>query len=530
LFYKDCQGRYLGCNLAFEQFIGSQKEEIIGKSVYDLSPKALADIYYAADKALFDKTGVQTYEAKAQSADGQQRDVLFYKATFDKPDGSLGGLVGIILDITERKQLEKGLKERELLYHTVADYTSDWEYWIMPDGTFRYVSISCEQISGYSPDEFYADPKLLVQIIHPNDKHLYTGHVHHVLSQGVSEPLDFRIHTKGGECRWISHVCQAVYDPAGQLLGQRASNRDITARKLAEQALAESESRSREIFDTVNDAIFIQDAETGRVIDVNLRMQEMYGYSREEALALGPDDMGIGMAPYSSVEVIEKIRLAQTEGPQVFDWLSRTREGHFFWVEVSLRFALIGKQGRILAVVRDITKQKDAEARIHHLAYYDSLTDLPNRTLFSDRLQQALAVAKRDKSCMAMMFIDLDRFKTVNDTLGHHVGDMLLREAAKRMKDCVRESDTVARIGGDEFGVVLQIVNPEQDAMLVAEKIRHALNQPFMLVGKSLHISSSIGIAIYPDHGDDAKQLLRNADLAMYHAKEDGRNNVKCYQ
>jgi diguanylate cyclase (GGDEF)-like protein len=98
------------------------------------------------------------------------------------------------------------------------------------------------------------------------------------------------------------------------------------------------------------------------------------------------------------------------------------------------------------------------------------------------------------------------------------------------MKDCVRESDTVARIGGDEFGVVLQIVNPEQDAMLVAEKIRHALNQPFMLVGKSLHISSSTGIAIYPDHGDDAKQLLMNADLAMYHAKEDGRNNVKCYQ
>jgi PAS domain S-box-containing protein len=195
------------------------KEEIIGKSVYDLSPKELADIYHASDKALFDKPGVQTYEAKVQTADSEQRDVLFYKATFDKPDGSLGGLVGIILDITERKQLDEELKESELLYHTVADYTSDWEYWITPDHIFRYVSFSCEQISGYSSDEFYADPKLLAQIIHPDDKDLYAGHVHHVLSQGVSEPLDFRIHTKGGECRWISHVCQAVYDPAGQLLG-----------------------------------------------------------------------------------------------------------------------------------------------------------------------------------------------------------------------------------------------------------------------------------------------------------------------
>ncbi|MDR3479334.1 MAG: PAS domain S-box protein [Burkholderiaceae bacterium] len=402
LFFKDDQGRYLSCNKAFETYFGRTREEIIGKSVYELSPKELADRYHAADKAAFENPGVvQMYEANVQTADGQERNVMFYKATFDKPDGSLGGLVGVILDITERKQ--------------------------------------------------------------------------------------------------------------------------------AERALSESESRFREIFNTVNDAILIHDAETGRIVDVNPRMLEMYGLTREEALTRRFNEMSAGTAPYSSVEALEKIRLARTEGPQTFDWLARKKNGDLFWVEASLRSALIGNRHRILAVVRDITKQKNTEVQIHHLAYYDGLTDLPNRTLFSDRLQQALATAKRDKLRLALMFLDLDKFKPINDTLGHHVGDMLLVEAAKRMRECVRESDTVARLGGDEFGVLLPVIKSKEDAMLVAEKIREALNQPFFLVGQKLNISSSAGIAVYPDHGDDEEQMLRNADIAMYFAKESGRNNVKFY-
>jgi diguanylate cyclase (GGDEF)-like protein/PAS domain S-box-containing protein len=401
LFFKDDQGRYLGCNKAFEKFFGRTQQDLAGKSVYELSPKELADRYNATDKAAFENPGVQRYEATVQTAKGEQREAMFYKATFDKPDGSLGGLVGVILDITERKQ--------------------------------------------------------------------------------------------------------------------------------AERALSESENRFREIFNTVHDAISIHDAETGRIIDVNRRMLEMYGLTREEALGSGFHNMSAGASPYSSVEAIEKIHLARTKGPQTFDWLARNKNGQLFWVEVSLRSALIGNQDRILAVVRDITGQKNAEAQIHHLAYYDALTDLPNRTLFSDRLQQALAAAKRDKLRIALMFLDLDKFKPINDTYGHHVGDALLKEAAKRMRDCVRESDTVARLGGDEFGVLLPVIKSKQDAMLVAEKIREALNQPFFLADHSLNISSSTGIAVYPDHGDDEEQMLRNADIAMYVAKESGRNNVKLY-
>jgi diguanylate cyclase (GGDEF)-like protein/PAS domain S-box-containing protein len=173
---------------------------------------------------------------------------------------------------------------------------------------------------------------------------------------------------------------------------------------------------------------------------------------------------------------------------------------------------------------RDITDRIEAAERMRHMAHYDTLTDLPNRALFSDRLQQALATAHRDKTHMALMFIDLDRFKHINDTLGHNVGDLLLKEAALRMLGCVRESDTVARIGGDEFIVLLNDIDGKEDAILVADKIRQALCQPLNLAGNIIGISTSLGIAIYPENGVDAEELINYADNAMYAAKEAGRH------
>ena len=173
---------------------------------------------------------------------------------------------------------------------------------------------------------------------------------------------------------------------------------------------------------------------------------------------------------------------------------------------------------------------KENEKLLRYMAQHDPLTRLPNRMLFSDRLQQEIAIAKRDKKNFAVMFLDLDEFKPVNDKFGHGVGDLLLKEAAKRIQDCVRESDTVGRFSGDEFIVLFRAIEHKQDAMAVAEKIRHALNQPFELAGQNLIISSSTGVAIYPDHGDSEVQLLKNADIAMYCAKDNGRNMVQLFQ
>ena len=173
---------------------------------------------------------------------------------------------------------------------------------------------------------------------------------------------------------------------------------------------------------------------------------------------------------------------------------------------------------------------KENEKLLRYMAQHDTLTGLPNRMLFSDRLQQESSAAKRDKKYFAVMFLDLDEFKPVNYIFGHDVGDLLLKEAAKRIQDCVRESDTVGRFSGDEFNVLFRAIENKQDAVVIAEKIRHALNQPFELADKNLQISSSTGVDIYPDHGDDEVQLLKNADIAMYCAKDNGRNMVQLFQ
>lgn len=211
----------------------------------------------------------------------------------------------------------------------------------------------------------------------------------------------------------------------------------------------------------------------------------------------------------------------------------RHKNGHWVWVLDRGKVATWTSDGKPLMMFgthQEITQRKLEEQKVRFDAEHDALTRLPNRALLNDRLQQALAIAKRDKEKLALMFIDLDKFKPVNDKFGHDVGDLLLKEVAQRIQGCLRESDTVARVGGDEFVVLLPSVNEETDAIGVAEKIRHALNLPFDLAGHHLEISSSTGIAIYPDHGHDEHSLTKSADIAMYWAKANGRNNVQLFQ
>jgi diguanylate cyclase (GGDEF)-like protein len=179
--------------------------------------------------------------------------------------------------------------------------------------------------------------------------------------------------------------------------------------------------------------------------------------------------------------------------------------------------------------ITDVTERKNAEERIRHMAQYDTLTDLPNRALLSDRLLLALSTAKREHYHLALMFIDFDNFKPINDSLGHAIGDKLLAKSAIRMQRCLRDSDTIARIGGDEFVVLLSNTDSESDAKLVAEKIRHVIDSPFEIDGYDINVTISIGIAIYPEHGEDETQLSKSADCAMYHAKQSGRNVVMAY-
>ena len=300
-------------------------------------------------------------------------------------------------------------------------------------------------------------------------------------------------------------------------------------RSRSELALRESEKLLSDILENVTAYIYLKDTR-GCYLFANRLLREQFDAPMEEIV--GYDDCKFFDAETAAsmrkddLRVLRDGETLQTEETN-FNILTGIAN-----VFLTVKLPLRRENGSIYAlcgISTDITERKEVEEHMRHMAQYDGLTHLPNRALFNDRLQQALIAAQRNQDRLAIMFIDLDKFKPVNDTYGHAVGDLLLKEVAQRMQDCLRESDTAARVGGDEFVVLLPTIETEQDAGLVGGKILRALNQPFELAGHNLNISTSIGIAVYPYHGSSEKQLVKSADIAMYHAKKNGRNNVRIF-
>ncbi|HEX5806572.1 MAG TPA: PAS domain S-box protein [Macromonas sp.] len=298
---------------------------------------------------------------------------------------------------------------------------------------------------------------------------------------------------------------------------------------IQEKRVEEQLQLAASVYNASSEGIVVMDA-SNRVIAVNPAFTRITGFDAQEVVGR---DIELLHAPEENPALYRSIweRLTNT-GLWDGEILTRRKNNETYPARLAINSIRndAGELVRKVCMFSDITDKKMVEERIYHLARHDALTGLPNRTFFADRLQQAIVQSKRDRNQLALLYVDLDLFKPVNDTLGHHVGDQLLQSVAQRMKAQVRESDTVARLGGDEFVVLLPSVNGENDALLVAEKIRQALVQPFELGAHRINISSSIGIAVYPAHGEDDKQLSTHADRAMYFAKKNGRNIVEIYR
>jgi diguanylate cyclase (GGDEF)-like protein/PAS domain S-box-containing protein len=292
------------------------------------------------------------------------------------------------------------------------------------------------------------------------------------------------------------------------------------ARRLAERALADSEARYRTIVDTANDAIVAVDAE-GRITYLNQRAPEMLGCDASDLL--GQPFTGILQEP-DRVDWERRLANLEEGTRMLYDVRLRRCDGEELWALNSCS-PLLSETGRFagaIAMLKDVTERKQAEAALAHQALHDSLTGLPNRNLLHDRLEQAILTGRREDRRLALLLIDLDRFKEVNDTFGHHYGDLLLKQVGPRLRGALRESDTVARLGGDEFAVLLPTCTDVEAAQLAATKLLEALQEPFVVEGQSLSISGSMGIVLYPDHGEDVQTVMRRADVAMYAAKRDG--------
>lgn len=303
----------------------------------------------------------------------------------------------------------------------------------------------------------------------------------------------------------------------------------LMAMILREREAVEVSEREKVAFmETANDLIFHCDP-AGHFIYVNPAWQKALGYSLEELTGKTMLDFISGE---SKNRCIDKFRGAlRGEKSSIMEGKLLSRDGTQVMVEGSFSCTFKGEQPQSLwGICRDITARKEAQEQLHHMAHHDMLTDLPNRLTFNDRLHQAKALAKRQKNLLAVLFLDLDRFKMINDTLGHAVGDMLLQEVANRLQVNVREIDTVSRFGGDEFVILLVNPNTVTDIDRISLQILKALGQPMMIDGNELFITTSIGISIYPNDETDADELIKKADIAMYQAKANGRNNYQFYR
>ena len=332
-------------------------------------------------------------------------------------------------------------------------------------------------------------------------------------SHTSQEKLDFA----DGRSHLLEITRVGLRDQSGKALGVIGISSDITERKKAEEA----QLLAAMVFKTVDEAIIVTDPKND-ILAVNPAFTVITGYSEEEVVGRNPHVLSSGLHGDDFYRAMRDKLTAQ--GSWSGEIHNRRKNGEIYveWLSIHQVRDRDGNLTHHVALFSDISERKMAESQIFHLAHYDILINLPNRSLFSDRLQQAIAQSRRENEQFALMFIDLDKFKEVNDTLGHHAGDMLLAETARRLEQCIRESDTAGRMGGDEFVVLLQNIETGNDAVEVGKKILHALNAPFEFDGQSVTISSSIGIAVYPHHGEDIETLLRHADAVMYQAKTRG--------
>jgi diguanylate cyclase (GGDEF)-like protein/PAS domain S-box-containing protein len=528
VFFKDAAGLYLGCNHAFERYVDRPRGQIIGKSVMDILPGDIADKSLSFDSELFDKPGVQAYEAHfADGTSGRRRDVIVNKATFFDPSGAVAGLVGVIVDITERRQLEATTRESNEKLRAVIQAAPLAIVARGRDRRIRMWNPSAERMFGWKEAEMLGTTTSL-----------------------SPEPLkeeteQWRQRAEAGETIWVeetqrmardgrvvdvSMTFAPIHGAAGEVDGTMVTIADITARKQAEKALRESEAQLRLAMEAAQLGLWDWDCATDR-FNYSEGLNALFGRRRDAPVA---DYRELQAAiPAEDRELFRAtVRHAVRQGSDFqVDYRVSWADGTVHWIanRGQVHRGTDGRAERLIGVAMDITDRKLAEQRIAHMAHHDALTGLPNRVLLRDRIQQAIAHANREGSQIAVLFIDLDRFKMINDSLGHQLGDRLLQSVASRILVCVREGDTVSRVGGDEFVIVIPGLESSSAASVVAAKILEVLGNAFHLHGNDLHVAASIGISLYPADGADAETLMRNADTAMYHAKDSGRANFQFF-
>ena len=512
LFVCDREGRIEFANAAAERVLGYQVESLVGRQFQELLVAGDDEAFAES----FRRNSIRNMERRFTGSDGREVDLMMSLAPVLQ-HGEPAGIVILGRDMREQKDAEREVRKAVTLLESTLDSTADGILVIGDGGRVLTYNQRFVEMWRIPPDLLQMrDDRGLIECVLDQlvDPEHFLRTVDILYSQPEAESFEL-LEFKDGRRFERYSIGRAVVGVANVRVW---SFRDVTARFAAEAALRESELRYRLLFEQNAAGVCVTET-SGTILDCNLTFAMMLGYARASLIGRNANELYVRTSDRD--DLVEMLRDSTTLNSVEVELKKQDRQS--MWALMNL--TLVGE--RIHATVVDISDRKRAEEQIEFHAYHDVLTNLPNRKLFTDRLTHSLSRARRSGKSLAVMFVDLDHFKSINDTLGHESGDELLLQMARRLRENIRDDDTVARLGGDEFTIILAELRHPEDAINVAEKLIKAVERPLSISGTSIEVSASIGIAIYPDDGTDAESLLRNADSAMYRAKEAGRNTYQ---
>ena len=520
VFIKDVQGRYVMVNRSAANTIGRPADEIIGEKDSALFQPSSAAQIREKDLAIMGAQATQNFSETVTTTDGRVLAFSVTKGPVFDAQGLVIGMFGISRDISQQKKVEAKLIESEERYRSAFASSPDAiTITRKSDGTYVDANPSFERIFGWTRESVIGRTSVAIGIW---GSEADRQKLIQALAVGHCDNLELALLTSTGNQRVVWVSARIV-----SLEGEDyifAVTRDVTAQKQAADAL----HMAALVYENSSEAMMVTTA-SGEIVAVNPAFEHITGYQAQEVLGRNPRILSSNRHPPAFYETIWKT-LAETGRWQGEIW-NRRKNGELYYEHLVIN-TIRNDDGSIyrhVALFSDITQQKKTEDYIWRQANFDVLTQLPNRRMFLDRAEQETKKATRSGDELALLFIDLDNFKEINDTLGHHVGDALLVEAARRIAECVRETDTCARMGGDEFTILLTGIRQRSDVDRVATAILNTLEKPFALNAESMVISASIGITLYPGDSASVDGLLQNADQAMYVAKKQGKGRFSYF-
>ena len=403
----------------------------------------------------------------------------------------------------------------------ILDSMQDTFYRTDSEGFLVFMSRSVKGLLGYEPAELIGT-KLSDLYYEPDGREKFLAAFQ--AAAGHVDAYEAPLRHKDGHVVWVSTNAHYYRNREGEILGIEGTTRDVTQRVAHQQEV----NHLKSTLDKTLDCVFMFEPQSLRFFYINEGAMKQVGYSTDELLQMTPYDIKPDFSEAQFRAIIQPL-LKGEKNSLTFETVHRHKEGRELPVEIFLQYISAERESpRFVAIVRDLSERMEALEKLHHLAHHDSLTNLPNRLLFLDRLEHALA-RRQGGEQLAVLFLDLDRFKIINDTLGHASGDKVLQMYGERVSACLRKGDTLARISGDEFAIVVEDVTSSEAVAPVARHILAELVDPFVVDGQELFVTSSIGISLSPNDGEDSQSLLKHADIAMYRAKDLGRNTYQFY-